>query len=146
MPSTDFWIGDLIPGPNVSISVYTQTDYLTVSLGHALNLILLLDGVAAVAQRSILISQRPRVYMIPYVQPCTHTPRHIASLALAALDPIGALPPLRFHLNNVFTCVYERRIYLLEEPLAAFTSSSARHSAMVLMLRKAASRAPVVMR
>merc|ERR1712045_596201 len=32
---------------------------------------------------------------------------------------------------------------LLEEPLAALISSSARHSAMVLMLRKAASRAPV---
>merc|ERR1712018_476094 len=31
----------------------------------------------------------------------------------------------------------------LEEPLAALISSSARHSAMVLMLRKAASRAPV---
>merc|ERR1719195_1159549 len=32
---------------------------------------------------------------------------------------------------------------LLEDPLAALISSSARHSAMVLMLRKAASRAPV---
>merc|ERR1711913_37491 len=32
---------------------------------------------------------------------------------------------------------------LLLEPLAALISSSARHSAMVLMLRKAASRAPV---
>merc|ERR1719324_50758 len=31
----------------------------------------------------------------------------------------------------------------LEDPLAALISSSARHSAMVLMLRKAASRAPV---
>lgn len=34
--------------------------------------------------------------------------------------------------------------HLLEEPLAALISSSARHSATVLMLRKAASRAPVV--
>ena len=34
--------------------------------------------------------------------------------------------------------------HLFEEPLAALMSSSARHSAMVLMLRKAASRAPVV--
>merc|ERR1711998_688799 len=34
--------------------------------------------------------------------------------------------------------------WLLEEPLAALMNSSARHSAMVLMLRKAASRAPVV--
>merc|ERR1719412_3536335 len=32
---------------------------------------------------------------------------------------------------------------LLEEPLAALISSSLRHSAMLLMLRKAASRAPV---
>lgn len=34
--------------------------------------------------------------------------------------------------------------HLLEEPLAALVSSSAKHSAMVLMLRNAASRAPVV--
>ena len=34
----------------------------------------------------------------------------------------------------------------LEEPLAALMSSSARHSEMVLMLRKADSRAPVVSR
>merc|ERR1711903_49127 len=34
--------------------------------------------------------------------------------------------------------------YELDEPLAALMNSSARHSAMVLMLRKAASRAPVV--
>lgn len=33
--------------------------------------------------------------------------------------------------------------YELEEPLAALMSSSARHSAMVLMFLKAASRAPV---
>merc|ERR1719320_1250112 len=32
---------------------------------------------------------------------------------------------------------------LLDEPLAALMSSSLRHSAMLLMLRKAASRAPV---
>lgn len=38
------------------------------------------------------------------------------------------------------------RIYLLEEPLAALMSSSARHSAMVLMFLKALSRAPVVKR
>ena len=36
--------------------------------------------------------------------------------------------------------------HLLEEPLAALMSSSARHSAMVLMLRNEASRAPVVRR
>ncbi len=36
--------------------------------------------------------------------------------------------------------------HLLDEPLAALISSSARHSAMVLMLRNAASRAPVVSR
>ncbi len=37
-----------------------------------------------------------------------------------------------------------RNTHLLLEPLAAFMSSSARHSLMVLTLRKAASRAPVV--
>ena len=36
--------------------------------------------------------------------------------------------------------------HLLDEPLAALMSSSARHSAMVLMLRNDASRAPVVRR
>ena len=35
---------------------------------------------------------------------------------------------------------------LFEEPLAALISSSAKHSAMVLMFLKAASRAPVVRR
>ena len=36
--------------------------------------------------------------------------------------------------------------HLFEEPLAALISSSAKHSAMVLMFLKAASRAPVVRR
>jgi len=37
-------------------------------------------------------------------------------------------------------------LYLLEEPLAALMSSSARHSAIVLMFLKALSLAPVVRR
>lgn len=37
-------------------------------------------------------------------------------------------------------------VYLLEEPLAALINSSARHSAIVLMFLKAASRAPVVIK
>merc|ERR1712121_500555 len=40
--------------------------------------------------------------------------------------------------SSFFLIAYED-----EEPLAALISSSAKHSAMVLMLRKAASRAPV---
>lgn len=36
--------------------------------------------------------------------------------------------------------------HLLDEPLAALMSSSARHSAMVLMFLKEASRAPVLIR
>lgn len=37
-------------------------------------------------------------------------------------------------------------VYLLDEPLAALISSSAKHSAIVLMFLNAASRAPVVRR
>ena len=36
--------------------------------------------------------------------------------------------------------------YLFDEPLAALMSSSAKHSAMVLIFRKEDSRAPVEMR
>lgn len=44
-------------------------------------------------------------------------------------------------ISSFFLMAYE-----LEDPFAALISSSARHSAMVLMLRKADSRAPVVSR
>jgi len=44
-------------------------------------------------------------------------------------------------ISSFFLIAYE-----LDEPLAAFMISSARHSAIVLMLRKDASRAPVVSR
>ena len=58
--------------------------------------------------------------------------------------PIHLLYRLAFatrSISSFFLMAYE-----LEEPLAALISSSARHSAMVLMLRKADSRAPVVSR
>ena len=44
-------------------------------------------------------------------------------------------------ISSFFLMAYE-----LDDPFAAFMISSARHSAMVLMLRKEASRAPVVRR
>ncbi len=47
--------------------------------------------------------------------------------------------------QNVFFTFF-LMAYELEEPLAALMISSARHSAMVLMLRKAASRAPIVIK
>ena len=80
--------------------------------------------------------------------------------ALAALDAvstIGTVPKpfvITSYANTRIGCLTARQdawankqaAHLLEEPLAALMSSSARHSAMVLMFLKEASRAPVLIR
>merc|ERR1712225_134399 len=62
--------------------------------------------------------------------PCSLPRRYVYRLDLATRSS-----------SSFFLMAYE-----LEEPLAALMSSSARHSATDLMLRKAASRAPMVRR
>eukprot|EP00955_Chlamydomonas_euryale_P077989 363066-Chlamydomonas_euryale.AAC.4 len=112
---------------------------LTVGLGHTLQLVFLLDRIAAseedasdIAQLHDIMHKKASRHSFIYAAFQTNklswpsAVSYITSRSLVAeADPAGTT-------------------HLFDEPFAAFTSSSARHSAMVLMLRNEASRAPVV--
>ena len=88
----------------------------------------------------------PQPDVAPRVLPCKTLP-HAQQPAAAAASPGRVQPWCRQRKpedSKPCSNTASRTTHLLLLPLAALMSSSARHSAMVLMLRKADSRAPVV--
>ena len=76
----------------------------------------------------------------------THTKKKKGKKANLSLSPLLSLSLYRLAFATRSISSFFLMAYELDDPLAALISSSARHSAMVLMLRKADSRAPVVSR
>ena len=126
---------------------------LSVGLRHSLQLILLLDGVAARGQASVLGGCKQ--HDVDCMHRRAKEPLHCCAVSVLDVRAHEAERSMErgearrqpqcawCNTQHVEALPYK---YLLEDPFAALMSSSARHSAMVLMLRKAASRAPVVIR
>jgi len=133
---------------------HTAAAGLTVGLGHTLNLILLLDGIAA-KHTSISASLTWHyLYTLSFnAGSCAwNKTRQKCTKSLVCQDHVD--PSLR--LCRAWTSLslpWDMKsskpgtsVYLLDDPLAALISSSAKHSAMVLMFLNEASRAPVLIK